>query len=91
MIGGDAKMRKLKLLWTQVLPAAEAAMRTPVTKKPYLCAYWYTVYMLDGLSSNKFTAFGGNSVLGQLLSIGALSCWEMKPNCRTDLRSSLSG
>jgi len=30
-------MRKLKLLWTQVLPATEAAWRTLVTKQPCFC------------------------------------------------------
>jgi len=32
----DAKMQKLKLLWTQMLPEAEAALRTPVMKEPCL-------------------------------------------------------
>ena len=30
----NAKMQKLKLLWTQVLPKAKAALRTPMMKEP---------------------------------------------------------
>ena len=43
MTGGDAK---LKLYWMQDLPAAKAALRTPVMKEPclFVCKFVRSIY-----------------------------------------------